>query len=289
MSFVGNIKWCLADLVESHPFSYYVVKKLFHVLPVLLPHDHSFFAFKHLAQPGAGLFLDVGANDGISALSFRRMNSSYSILSIEASPYHEPSLKGVKKRLQKFDYLITGAGAEPAELTLHTPIYRGVPIHSAASLRKAQAQTLMSEFFSPRIARRIHFAPSTVKVIRLDTLNLAPSIIKIDVEGFDDQVFLGLKETIVRHRPYIMVENNPTVMPRIRKFCEDLDYGVYSYQAADSCFCPFDGAVSEDGMWAWSLRNVFCIPNDKRDGLPIREPARQVTPVEESGLLTAAR
>jgi hypothetical protein len=53
-------------------------------LPFLLPHDKSYRALRHFItlRPN-GLFLDVGANDGISALSFRRFDKTYRILSLE--------------------------------------------------------------------------------------------------------------------------------------------------------------------------------------------------------------
>src|SRR5215831_370500 len=87
---IGRLKWSVERFFMHNFFLYYYTKKLFHVLPFMLPHEKDYFGLKLLLKPGDGLFLDVGANDGISALSFRHINSSYAILSLEPNPLHVP-------------------------------------------------------------------------------------------------------------------------------------------------------------------------------------------------------
>jgi hypothetical protein len=40
----------------------------------------------------------------------------------------------------------------------------------------------------------------------METEGIAPSLIKIDTEGFDHHVLNGLSQTIERHRPAIIIE-----------------------------------------------------------------------------------
>src|SRR5207253_7074678 len=76
-----------ARVAELHPFVWKLAWEAVHRLPFLLPHDKSYNAFRHfIASRPSGLFLDVGANDGISILSFRdrkstRLNSSHVAIS----------------------------------------------------------------------------------------------------------------------------------------------------------------------------------------------------------------
>lgn len=47
-----------------------------------------------------------------------------------------------------------------------------------------------------------------IEMITLDSLNLAPDFIKIDVEGMEWHVLMGGEQTIQQHRPLIMFEEN---------------------------------------------------------------------------------
>jgi len=54
-----------------------------------------------------------------------------------------------------------------------------------------------------------HVVPGDgIEMITLDSLGLAPDFIKIDVEGMEWHVLVGGEETIRRHRPVIMFEEN---------------------------------------------------------------------------------
>lgn len=46
----------------------------------------------------------------------------------------------------------------------------------------------------------------SVLMVPLDTLNLSPSFIKIDVEGYEVQVLKGAAKTIKEHRPILAIE-----------------------------------------------------------------------------------
>lgn len=47
---------------------------------------------------------------------------------------------------------------------------------------------------------------SEVKVISIDSLNVSPGLIKIDVQGFEEEVIKGASETIKRCKPVLCVE-----------------------------------------------------------------------------------
>src|SRR3954468_10990200 len=90
--FAGLLHGC-ARVAQLHPFSWKFAWEAVHRLPFLLPHDKSYNALKHfIAATPEGLFLDVGANDGISALSFRKFSKDYRILSLEPNRLLEPAL-----------------------------------------------------------------------------------------------------------------------------------------------------------------------------------------------------
>ena len=60
---------------------------------------------------------------------------------------------------------------------------------------------------------------SNIKQIKLDSLNLEPDLIHLDIEGYEKQALLGMIETIKRCRPYIILERD---RKDVRHQCENL-------------------------------------------------------------------
>ena len=56
------------------------------------------------------------------------------------------------------------------------------------------------------------FISTSVKLKKLDDFKLKPNILKIDVEGYEDDVFKGATKTILKYLPLIIVENPSTYL-----------------------------------------------------------------------------
>ena len=251
--FLDQLKWSLEKHFMHNFYLYFYTKKLFHYLPFLLPHEKDYFGFRLLLKENDGLFLDVGANDGVSVLSFRRINSTYSILSLEPNPLHRPSLERLKRRVQHFDFRLCAAGDANGVLTLTTPTYRGIPLHSAAFCLPEQ-RAVIEALFPPRVVRQIEYVSQTVPVIRIDDLKISPNIVKIDAEGYDLKVLYGMEDTIRRCRPILMVENNPANIDGVISFLTQIGYNkVWEYDHSAQSIQPYSGRPT---------RNVFFTPGD---------------------------
>jgi FkbM family methyltransferase len=108
-----------------------------------------------------------------------------------------------------------------------------------------------------------------IQVIPLDDLQLRPKLIKIDVEGMELEVLAGGYETILRHRPYLLLERNNLEIPR---FLTMLGYSV----------CPLDLPVYIPNNWNNNLVNhypnmahqmILAVPREKDIQL---DPPRQI-------------
>lgn len=238
----------------SNIYVYALVRNSISKLSFLLPHDPDFYAFKKLGE-GQQVFLDVGANDGVSARAYRKLVPNRPIVSIEPNPHHEESLRKVKKSIEDFTYLLVGAGDKDGNLVLYTPIYKGVPLTNYASLDIEAARKNLDRHMNIRnIGRNAVFSKSDVVIRKLDELNLDPAIIKIDVEGFEDNVILGLKETIKKSRPMIMVEHNYRSYLAIKDILTTFDYTIKAYDVATDRFIEFPEAKP--------FLNVFFLPKE---------------------------
>jgi len=257
-------------LLQYNPYTGFIGRRLFNYIPFLLPHDKSYYGFVHLVHEGDGLFLDVGANDGISAIGFRHVHSDYRILSIEPNLCHEAHLKDLKKRLKRFDYLLVGAGREHLKMTLYIPVFNSVPIYTAASLKKDHALRTMQEQHISLGDKNIVIVEHTVDILPLDGLNLNPDIVKIDTEGYDYEVLIGMKTTIERCRPVILIEYGPEGYPLFKDFFEQYRYTLWTYEHTKDKFVAFDETLERDLYLRQKvMRNVFCVPMDRFPHLPV--------------------
>jgi FkbM family methyltransferase len=201
------------------------------------PHDADYGVFG-LFPNRQGVFLDVGANAGMSALSFRIYNRTSPIVSIEPNPFHEGDLRFVGRLAKPLTYHMWAAGNEYGELTLHVPIYRDVPLTTEASLLrdKVTDSSSLRARLGPRMDSADFEVVSCVVSVRpLDSLDLSPAFIKLDVQGFEHEVLLGLLETLRRTHPVLLIET-PDEM--VRQYLSGLGYEAFTYLPRERRLAP---------------------------------------------------
>jgi FkbM family methyltransferase len=215
------------------------------------PHEADFAAFRHF-RDRAGLFLDVGANSGESVLSFRLFNATAPILSIEPNPYHEPDLKFLKRRIDRFDYLLCAAGEREGRATLYVPVYRNLPLTGEASFHREQAicNYWVQEHVGPSTAARVRLLELDVQVKRLDDLDLRPAFVKIDVQGYEQNVIAGLRSTLAKCQPVLLLERSGCDAALTRQL-DGLGYAPFVYLPELDTFAPYADH---------STQNLFFLP-----------------------------
>jgi FkbM family methyltransferase len=202
------------------------------------PHDPDFAAFGRLG--GDGLFLDVGASIGQSALSFRIFNRSSPIFSLEPLPSHRNDLRFVRLVARRHRFLIAGAAEESRRATLYVPTLGSYELPAESSLNRDDAaavlERLEAEGANPS---RLRLKEIEIDLRRLDELGLDPAFVKIDVEGAELGVLEGLRETLERCHPVLMIERSE----RIGQVVELLGAGGYEafvYDQATEDFHPYE-------------------------------------------------
>jgi FkbM family methyltransferase len=235
--------------IRRNVYAYHLFRTYVGRLGFMLPLELEFQAFGVLPST-ARLFLDIGANDGISARSFRLFNKTTPILSIEANPCHERALRRTKSAIARFDYKLIAAGERPGELVLHTPIFGGIALTAYAAMDRTEAEQRLSEDM-PSSRNRLRFIETVVPVVPIDDLGLAPDLVKIDVEGFELQVLRGMIATIERCKPVFMIEFNPAQAAAIADILRPFGYRPYVFDRHAGEFRPYEHGEVE---------NLFYLP-----------------------------
>ncbi len=213
-------------------------------------HEGEFYFFRHLGDH-EGVFFDVGANVGQSALSFRANNKSHSIISFEANPDLESNLAFVALLLPRFEYRMHGLGSAEGEGTLFVPDVGSVHAHAAGSSDMAFLERRHTDLAMRHKSGRITFSERRFRIMRMDDLGVRPDVVKIDVEGSECDVLRGMAGIMAAQPPIVLMEIK-FGDGHARQLLEENGYMLFSYDAhSDSLKLPTPDSV-----------NVICLHRD---------------------------
>lgn len=77
--------------------------------------------------------------------------------------------------------------------------------------------------------KKITVETMALKIKTLDSLNLNPDFIKIDVQGFEHLFLLGAKETIIGCKPIFLIESVKQ-NGEVYNLLKELGYSLYKYK-----------------------------------------------------------
>jgi FkbM family methyltransferase len=202
------------------------------------PHEPEFRWLGRLTGPG--VLLDVGANSGQSALSFRMFNRQVPIVSLEPNPACEPDLRLVRRLIRRFDYAMIAAGDRCGTVALTIPTIRNVAASQAASLDPGFIARRRHQI-ERRTGGSVTLSQVTVPLATVDSLRLDVLAMKIDVEGTELDVLEGAASTIERQRPVVMLEAS-SGSGGAAHFLRSKGYELHTFDAARGDLADYDPA-----------------------------------------------
>jgi FkbM family methyltransferase len=205
-------------------------------------HDADFEAFRAWAGGEVRCILDIGANRGQSAASLHVSFPEAAIHCFEANPIFFPVLDevaaaiGPRCRIHPY-----GLGRRTGEFSLYIPWAGGRPWLEESSTRLGYYEL---PWVAAKFAERGRLTLQEVRaqIREGDALGLEPQLIKIDVEGAENEVLLGLTETIRKCRPMLLVENSDWA--RVTHTLGAMGYRPYRWDAQSLRFVEFSGATT---------------------------------------------
>ena len=215
--------------------------------------EPDFNGLKLICNDEKQLFLDIGANNGMSALSIFTLIPNAKVISFEPNPVNYPYLDKMVNKFSNFQYMPIGLGNKTKLLDFYYPIYNGIKMTSLGSLDYKFAKKWLSKdtihFFAPN---KLKMEKIIIEVKTLDDFQIKPDFIKIDVEGFEYQVLLGAEETIRNSRPILLVEG-VSKDSNINQKLQEWKYNAYKFHKNQFYLDKF----------GWG--NMFYIPQEKTE------------------------
>jgi FkbM family methyltransferase len=176
-----------------------------------IPHETDFRILALLSSyqsSSRACYVDVGANKGQSIESILLFHPSAQIVSFEPNPGLANELAVRYRHRQNVQIVAQGLADAAGQFTLFVPSYGRLSCYDLASLDRYSAANWINEErifgFDPR---RLSTVQVQCQVSTLDSHNLSPVFMKIDVQGYEYYVLKGAIETLRRCEPILLIED----------------------------------------------------------------------------------
>jgi FkbM family methyltransferase len=161
--------------------------------------------------------LDIGANDGTSIRMIRKFHRNSRIESFD--PIIMPKFK-----LKNINFHQIGLSNKESEIEIFTPIVRGRIFPQYSSI---YSEKIIKQITSDMNVKTldVSLVSKMVKLKTIDSFDLKPYFMKVDVEGAELLVLEGAKNTIENFSPVILIEiQNNDMYQQIESFMHKLSY-----------------------------------------------------------------
>ncbi len=216
--------------------------------------DDSSFNFIKQFKVNETLYIDIGANTGLTSIPIAALG--YETIAFEPNPYaitqlaHNLSLNSPIK-FCLFPFALGNSSKNMSYVQLYSPPGNmgATSVNRDWSPGKTDNNSVLAPITSLDQAIASVFTPEKISKFR----NI---LIKMDAEGFEDEVIEGAKDLVRSMRPVILFENNPPLKPNLKKkrFWETLDKYIF-FVVNDGVKTEFDANTRYE--------NVFAVPCEK--------------------------
>ena len=184
-------------------------------------------------------FYDVGANHGKYAWQISEANPDASVIAFEPDPDNIELLRMTVSHSDLKNVRIEGVALsdKPGQVCFHQDWY-------------TSATGMISNGETPWVEKYLGHATSTIDVRRetLDsfiTEKTKPHLIKIDVEGHENEVLRGGKNCLKNNKPLLIMESFPPKQEQAIDFLKKAGYSVWDAERNESV------GTHTNNLFAW--------------------------------------
>jgi len=213
-------------VINVRGIKFYLVD--FHSLWVVASQEHEpwmWYYIINLIKPGS-VFVDVGAHIGKYTLAVaKRLRNKGLVISIEPEPENFRSLIANLYINGLNPYVVAlnvAAWSRDSIIKLHIGASSGG--HSTSFIKSRKRESEVGKTILVK-AKRIDDIVKKLRVHRID-------LVKIDVEGAEYDVLLGMKECLERFKPDLIIEVHRNNDRMVKEFLEQRGYKIYDIKEA---------------------------------------------------------
>ncbi len=226
------LKYRLVKFIENIPILQIFIYDNLSKFKFLFPHDKDYLALNLLFNYNEKRdFLDVGGNIGLSSIGFRELGFKNNTIHI-----FEPdkillknSLNKVQKHYKKIKIYNFGLYSKNCKKKIYKAFYKNYYFHFNNSFDLKYIKNKIQSNY-PKIYNKFNYTSNNLRLKKFDNLNLDTNVcfIKIDVEGLDYDVLLGMKKLIHKDKPIILIEYNYSNFNKIYNLIKK-NYNCYRF------------------------------------------------------------
>jgi FkbM family methyltransferase len=226
----SKIKLILEKLVKSNVIFYKIAFEIKEKILGSLFHEEDLDGIKYLkVDKTTHTCIDIGANVGqtIEYLKTRFKK----VYAFEPNIQNYNYLKKKYKRNNKIAVFNYALGEKKEKKNLFIPYWKNfICLHHSASFFKDECYSTLKEFLN--IDRSsLSFKKTIVNVEKLDKFNFNNvSLIKIDAEGSEKSILIGMKKYLKSSNLSLLIENSPRSFKFCKKFLKTYGYEPLVYR-----------------------------------------------------------
>ena len=234
-----NLKYRLVKIIEKIPLLQIFVYNNLDKFNFLFPHDKDYNGINLLFRKNEKRdFLDVGANIGLSTIGFREIG-----FRLNKIHFFEPDniliskyLSKIQKRYKNIYIHNFGLSNISSKKKLYRAYYKNKFFHFNNSFDKNYILEKIKNNY-PDKYKKFKFKSKTfeLKIFEKTKIKSNACFVKIDVEGYDHKVLMGMRSFLIKKKPVILVEYNKSNFSKIYSLL-DKYYNCYIFDIDRNCF-----------------------------------------------------